>query len=100
MPQDLTQRMRAGEHDRVWLSLSEDVLPTGGEVTDPEVVAEDLRAVDLHATVDEDAAALRIQAPDQVPAVVVVVEDSQGPAGALQRIHRLHREHGLDRGGL
>src|SRR2546430_13682355 len=86
--------MSVWQDDRVRVALRDDRRPALGHIADAQVAAEEGRSIDFHPTVDEDAAAVRVKAPQQVAAVVVVVEDADRFPESLERIRRLHRKDG------
>ena len=90
--------MSVRQDDRVRVALRDDRRPALGHIADAQVAAEEGRSIDFHPTVDEDAAAVRVKAPQQVAAVVVVVEDADRFPESLERIRRLHRKDGGDGG--
>src|ERR671924_1913678 len=65
-------RMRRRHHDRIRTVFSDHVLPAVGQVADPEIPTEDLRAIDLDPAVDEDPATVGVELPHEIAAVVVV----------------------------
>src|SRR6266550_6572528 len=90
--------MPVRQHYRIRVGLRDNGRPALGQVADAQVSAEEGRSIDFHTTVDEDAAALRVKAPDQVATVVVVVEDPDRFPDGLERVRRLHRKDGGDGG--
>src|SRR5947208_12387168 len=78
------QGMPARQHDRIRVGLGDDGRPALRQVADAQVSAEERRSIDFYSTVDEDAAALGIQAPQQIAAIVVVVEDADRFSDCLE----------------
>src|SRR5207253_5292334 len=98
-PQHVDKRMTLWQEDHVRVVADEQRSPVVRAVIDGEVIAKDLRPVDLDPSIDKDPAAAWVQPPEQVAAVVVIVENAKaGPEPkALNRVGRLYREGRRDR---
>src|SRR5207302_3015681 len=85
LPEQSDEGMPVRQHDRVRVGVRDNRRPALGQVAHAQVSAEERRSVDFHPTVDEDAAALGIESPQQVAAIVVVVEDADRFPDGLER---------------
>src|SRR5256714_13901200 len=75
LPEEPDEGMPARQNDRARVGLGDDGRPAVGQGAHPQRAAEEHRSIDFHATVDVDAAAVRIKAPGPVAAIVLVDAD-------------------------